>query len=79
MAKYGFGEHMSISSGLLTSEDRTLLLKVSSLLEEIIETLDILEDEDTMKSIREAEEDVESGRVRSYDEFIKELEQAGEI
>jgi len=65
---------MSGSSGLLTVEDRTLLFKVSSLLEEILETLEILEDEDAMKSIREAEEDVKSGRVRSYDEFIRELE-----
>jgi len=47
---------MPRTSVLLTDEDRTLLLKVTSLLEEIIETLDILEDEDTTKSIRQAEE-----------------------
>jgi len=67
---------MSGSSTLLTDEDRALLLKVSSLLEEVIETLDILEDKDTMKSI---EEDVKAGRVRSYNEFIEELEQSGKI
>ncbi len=77
--KYRFGEFMSRSSTLLTDEDRALLLKVSSLLEEVIETLDILEDKDTMKSIEEAEEDVKAGRVRSYNEFIEELEQSGEI
>ena len=60
----------------MTDEDRALLLKVSSLLEEVIETLDILEDKDTMKSI---EEDVKAGRVRSYNEFIEELEQSGKI
>ena len=49
------------NSVLLTDEDRALLLKVSSLLEEIIETLDILENEDTMKSIKQAEEDVKAG------------------
>jgi len=64
---------------LLTDEDRALLLKVSSLLEEIIETFEILEDEDVMKSIREAEEDVKAGRVRGYDEFIEELRRSGEI
>jgi len=37
---------MSRSNSLLTREDRTLLLKVSSLLEEIPETLDILEAEE---------------------------------
>jgi len=70
---------MSRSSTLLTNEDRALLLKVSSLLEEVIETLDVLEDEDAMKSIKEAEEDVRAGRVRDYTEFIKEMEQSGEI
>ena len=46
----------SVSKGmLLTDEDRALLLKVSNLLEEIIETFEILEDEEAMKSIKEAE------------------------
>ena len=70
---------MSGSNVLLTDEDRTLLLKVSGLLEGIIETLEILEDEDTMKSIKEAEEDVKAGRVRGYNEFVKELRKSGEI
>jgi len=70
---------MSRSSVLLTDEDRALLLKVSSLLEEIIETLEILEDEDAMKSIKEAEEDVKAGRVRDYKEFLEELKKSGEI
>jgi len=64
---------------LLTDEDRALLLKVSSLLEEIMETIEILEDEESMKSIKEAEEDVKTGRVRDYDEFLKELKRSGEI
>ena len=70
---------MAGSSILLTDEDRALLLKVSGLLEEIIETLEILEDEDTMKSIKEAEEDMKAGRVREYNGFLKELKQSGEI
>ncbi|MEM0054227.1 MAG: hypothetical protein QXL89_08595 [Nitrososphaeria archaeon] len=70
---------MSTRKVLLTDEDRALLLKVSGLLEEILETLDILEDKDLMESIKEAEEDVREGRVRSYEEFVEELKQAGEI
>jgi len=64
---------------LLTDEDKALLLRVSSLLEELLETLDLLEDEEAMESVREAEEDVKVGRVRDYDEFIKELKDSGEI
>ena len=58
-------------SALLTDEDRTLLLKVSKLLEEPIETLEILEDEDTMKAIEEAEEDVKAGRIKDYNNLKK--------
>jgi len=32
-----------------------------------------------MKSIKEAEEDVKAGRVRSYKEFLKELKGSEEI
>ena len=63
----------------MTDEDRALLLKVSGLLEELLETLDTLKDKETMEAIREAEEDVKAGRVRDYDEFIEELKKAGEI
>jgi hypothetical protein len=66
-------------STLLTDEDRALLLKVSNLLEEIIETLEILEDEDAMKAIKEAEEDVKASRLRDYNDFLKELKQSEEI
>ena len=64
---------MSGGSVFLTDEDRALLLKVSSLLEGIVETLEILRDEDTVESIRRAEEDMRAGRVRDYDDFFEEL------
>jgi hypothetical protein len=70
---------MSEYGSLLTDEDRTLLLRVSSLLEEVIETFDILNDEDAMMAIREAQDDMKAGRVRGYDEFIGELKKSGEI
>ena len=64
---------------LLSDEDRALLLKVSILLEELLETLDVLADEEALKAIKEAEEDVKAGRVRGYNEFIEELKKSGEI
>jgi molybdopterin converting factor small subunit len=57
---------------LLADEDRTLLIKVSSLLEEVVETFSILR-------LERAEKDVKAGRVRNYDEFLKELKEADEI
>lgn len=64
---------------LLTDEDRALLVKVSSLLEEVVESISILEDEEAMSTIKQAEEDVKSGRVRDYSEFFQELKKSGEI
>lgn len=64
---------ISDNTALITDEGRTLLLKVSALLEELIETFDILKDEETMRSVRESEEDLRTGSVRGYEDFIKEL------
>ncbi|MCD6535941.1 MAG: hypothetical protein J7K49_02775 [Thaumarchaeota archaeon] len=63
----------------MTNEDRELLLRVSRLLEEVLETLEVASDEEGVKAIREAEEDVKTGRVRGYDEFVEELRRSGEI
>ena len=64
---------------LLTNEDRALLLRVGELLEGIMETLEILEDERAMASLREAEEDVRAGRVRDYRRLVEELRRSGEV
>ncbi|MDR0461101.1 MAG: hypothetical protein LBH62_06695 [Nitrososphaerota archaeon] len=66
-------------SALITNEDRVLLVKVSSLLEELVETFNILEDKETMARLNEAEADIKAGRVRDYNDFIKELKESGEI
>ena len=64
---------------LLTDNDRALLVKVSSLLEEVVETFSILEDKKAMSCLKQAERDVKAGRVRDYDEFLRELKEAGDI
>jgi PHD/YefM family antitoxin component YafN of YafNO toxin-antitoxin module len=66
-------------SVLISDEDRVLLVKVSCLLEELVETFNILEDKETMARLKEAEEDVKAGRVRDYNDFFKELKETGEI
>jgi len=66
-------------SSLLTKEDRDLLFKVRNLLEEIVETIDILEDKDTMDSIKEAEDDIRKGRTKNYKDYLVELKKSGNI
>lgn len=70
---------MDMVKSILTDEDRRLLLRVSELLEEVLESFEILEDKETMEAIREAEEDVKAGRTRSYNRFVEELRQTGGI
>ena len=64
---------------LITDEDRTLLVKVSSLLEELVETINVLEDKEAMVAIKQADRDAKTKKTRDYDEFIAELKQTGEI
>jgi len=66
-------------SGLLTEEDRALLTRVGDLLEGIMETLEILEDEGALASLREAEEDVKAGREMDYRRLVEELRRSGEV
>ncbi len=49
------------------------LPKLRSLIEELMETLEILSDEKLMKSIQRAKKDVEENRVLSYREVLEEL------
>jgi len=70
---------LEMSDYILTEEDRELLLRVNRLLEEVVETLEVMGDDETVKAIREAEEDLKAGRVRGYDEFVEELRRSGEI
>jgi len=66
-------------SVLISAEDRALLVKISGLLEEITETVNIHNDKETIANLKEAKADVKADRVRDYDDFLKELRQTGEI
>jgi len=55
---------LEMGGSILTDEDRRLLLRVSRLLEEVLETLEVASDQESVEAIREAEEDVKAGRVR---------------
>ena len=70
---------MAVKGVLLTDEDRELLRRVNELLEELLETLEVMADEELMKAIKEAEEDVKAGRIRDYEELVNGLREAGEM
>jgi len=63
----------------LNEEDRKLILEtrhkldeVTRLMEELLETVEILSDPDMMKKIRQGQEDVKAGRVKELRKILKE-------
>jgi len=66
---------------VFTEEDRINLKtlarevpKLRSLVESLIETLEILGDEELMESIKKSERDVHEGRLLGFKELLKELD-----
>ena len=55
-------------------ELRERISKDLEMLDSIIETLEIMTDEELMESIRRAEENIKAGRVRPLEDFLKELD-----
>jgi hypothetical protein len=70
---------VEMNSLILDREQLELLIRTKNLLEELIETLDIMADREMMEAVRRGEEDLKTGRTRNYEEFIKELKEANEI
>ena len=70
---------MDDAAQLISEEDRQLLMRVSDLLEEVMETLEITQNQETMREIEEARQDAREGRVRDYSELREELRKTGKI
>ena len=65
---------------IFTEEDRKNLRilreelpKIRLLLEELMETLEVVGDEELMESIKASEEDIREGRLIDFKELLKEL------
>jgi len=64
---------------LLTAEEKELLTKAASLMDELLETLEIMQDKKLVKDLKIALREVEEGKARPLDELIRELNLEGEI
>ena len=53
--------------------------KLSKLIEELIETIDIMGNEEEVKAIRESLEQVKKGELKDWDNYINELRKKGKI
>jgi len=64
---------------LLTAEERELLAKAVSLMEELLETLEVMQDEELVKDLKVALREVEEGKTRPFNELLRELDLEEEI
>lgn len=72
---------LSMVEAVFTEEDRENLRilreelpKIRLLLEELMETLEILGDEELMESVKASEEDIREGRLIDFERLLKELD-----
>jgi len=64
---------------LLTTEEKELLAKAANLMDELLETLEVIQDKKLVKDLKIALREVEEGKTRPLDELIRELDLEGEI
>jgi len=58
---------------LLTMEEKKLLERAASLMDELLETLEVMQDSELVKDLKIALREVEEGKTRPLDELIQEL------
>ncbi|MEM3726256.1 MAG: hypothetical protein QXZ02_04465 [Candidatus Bathyarchaeia archaeon] len=64
---------------LLTAEEKELLTKAASLMDELLETLEVIQDKKLVKDLKIALREVEEGKAKPLNELIRELNLEGEI
>ncbi|RLI05516.1 hypothetical protein DRO24_05835 [Candidatus Bathyarchaeota archaeon] len=59
-----------MSKALLTTEERKLLERAINLMEELVETLEVMQDEELMEDLKEALKEIKEGKVKSLSELM---------
>jgi RNA polymerase-interacting CarD/CdnL/TRCF family regulator len=63
----------------LTAEEKELLTKAANLMDELLETLEVMQDKELVKDLKNALKEVKEGKARPLNELIKELKLEDEI
>ena len=64
---------------MLSAQERKLLLETRDILEELLETEEVLRDRALMKPIKDSQEDVKRGRLYSLEELKSKLRREGKL
>jgi len=68
-----------LEGGFLTSEEKEILVKAANLMDELIETLDVMQDEELIQDLKDALREVKEGKTKPLSELIKELNLESEV
>ncbi len=64
---------------LLTSEEKELLMRAANLMDELLETLEVIQNKELVKDLRVALREVKEGKTKPLDELMRELSLEEEI
>ncbi|MEM3696024.1 MAG: hypothetical protein QXQ94_00780 [Candidatus Bathyarchaeia archaeon] len=64
---------------ILTAEEKELLTKAAILIDELLETLEVMQDKKLVRDLKIALREVEEGKTRPLNELIRELNLESEI
>jgi len=68
-----FWRGYEIRMTLLTAEEKELLAKATSLMDELLETLEVMQDNKLVEDLKVALREVQEGKTRPLNELIREL------
>jgi len=63
-----------MGQSLLSKKEVNLLVKTNQLLEEVLETLDVMSDGEAMEEIAESRREAKVGKTRPFRSLLEELE-----
>ena len=66
-----------MARSMLSAQERKLLLETRGILEELLETEEVLRDKALTKSIRDSQEDVKMGRLYTIEQLKSKLRREG--
>ena len=58
---------------LLTADEKELLTKAASLMEELLETLEVMQDKKLVKDLRASLREAKQGKTMTLDEIVRDL------
>ena len=68
-----------MEGSFLTSEEKEILVKAANLMDELIETLEVMRDKELIQDLKDAMREVKEGKTKPLSELIKELNLESEV